>query len=400
MTTDAPTVTDLERRDLLDTLASHRDFLRHTVRGLTDGQARQTPTASQLCLGGIIKHVTLVEEGWARFIVEGPSAMGSTDEAAYEAHAAGFRMLDGETLDGLLARYEGVARATDELVLSLPSLDASHPLPEAPWFEPGGASDGPPGVPPHHRRDRTARRARRHHPGDDRRRQDDGLTVGHGPVGTGRAVPGRREWHAVTVPEAPAPADGRTQFERMVAGDLYRSDDPEIVAAHHRAVGLVDRFNRTPVDDADGRRAILTELLGRLGTGSVIRPPLACDYGSFLHIGAHTFVNFGLVALDAARITIGDHVQIGPNVQLLTPTHPLDPDLRRDGWEAAGPITLGDNVWLGGGVIVLADVTIGEDTVVGAGAVVTRDLPSGVVAVGSPARIIRRLDRDSSGPRR
>jgi len=185
--------------------------------------------------------------------------------------------------------------------------------------------------------------------------------------------------------EAPAPGDDRTQLERMVAGAPYRSDDPDVRGAHRRAVLLVDRFNHTPVDEPEQRWHVLTELLGSIGAGTVVRPPLACDYGSFIHIGAHTFVNFGLVALDVA-----------PNVQLLTPTHPLDPDLRRAGWESAGPITLDDNVWLGGGVIVLADVTIGEDTVVGAGAVVTRDLPPGVVAVGNPARVIRRLDRGTA----
>jgi maltose O-acetyltransferase len=202
----------------------------------------------------------------------------------------------------------------------------------------------------------------------------------------------RPRWHAVQVREAPAPGDDRTQLERMVAGAPYRSDDPDVAAGHRRAVRLVDRLNHTPVDQPEQRWHVLTELLGSIGTGSVVRSPLACDYGSYIRIGEHTFVNFGLVALDPAPITIGDHVQIGPNVQLLTPTHPLDPDLRRAGWEAAGPIALGDNVWLGGGVIVLADVTIGENTVVGAGAVVTRDLPSGVVAVGNPARVIRRLD--------
>lgn len=205
-------------------------------------------------------------------------------------------------------------------------------------------------------------------------------------------APGRTGWHAVDVPDSPPPDDSRSPFERMGAGDLYRADDPAIIEAHHRAVRLVDRYNHSSVDDDGERRRILDDLLGSFGTGSVIRPPLACDYGSFIHVGAHTFINFGLVALDPAPIMIGDHVQIGPNVQLLTPTHPLDPDLRRDGWEAAGPITLGDNVWLGGGVIVLAGVSIGADTVVGAGAVVTRDLPAGVVAVGNPARVIRHLD--------
>ena len=126
-----------EHADLLDTLHARRNFLRQTVGGLTDEQAASHPTASELCLGGIIKHVTSVEEGWCRFIGEGPSAIGPADQAAYEHHAASFRMLEGETLADLLADYDDVARHTDELVSSLPSLDASHPLPEAPWFEPG-----------------------------------------------------------------------------------------------------------------------------------------------------------------------------------------------------------------------------------------------------------------------
>lgn len=126
-----------ERDDLLETLATHRAFLRRTVQGLTDEQAIQTPTASQLCLGGLIKHVALVEEGWADFIENGPRRSGPVDQAAMEAHAAGFRLLAGENLAGVLDRYEEVAQRTDKLVVSLPSLDASHPLPEAPWFEPG-----------------------------------------------------------------------------------------------------------------------------------------------------------------------------------------------------------------------------------------------------------------------
>ena len=137
MTTDTSSMTNIERNDFVNALDHHRDLLLGTVRGLTDAQARLTPSASQLCLGGIIKHVTLVEEGWVRFIEEGPDAEGPADEVAYEAHAAGFRMTDGETLPALIARYEAVARRTDDLVAALPSLDASHPLPEAPWFEPG-----------------------------------------------------------------------------------------------------------------------------------------------------------------------------------------------------------------------------------------------------------------------
>ncbi|RKN11621.1 DinB family protein [Streptomyces radicis] len=127
-----------ERADLLGTLANHRHFLRFTTRDLTDEQAGRRTTASELCLGGLIKHVTSVERGWAAFIVEGPSAMGDFDaktEEDWARRADEFRMLPGETLAEVLAAYAEVARATDELVASLPDLGAAHPLPKAPWFE-------------------------------------------------------------------------------------------------------------------------------------------------------------------------------------------------------------------------------------------------------------------------
>ncbi len=177
----------------------------------------------------------------------------------------------------------------------------------------------------------------------------------------------------------------------MLAGEPYVADDPELAADNLRAMRLLERFNRSPADEPEERQRLLRELLGTLGDGAVIRPPFYCDYGYQTHIGARTFVNFGLVALDVARISIGADVQIGPNVQLLTPTHPVEAGSRRAKWEAARPITIGDNVWLGGGVIVCPGVTIGENTVVGAGAVVVRDLPANVVAVGNPARVVRRV---------
>jgi maltose O-acetyltransferase len=177
--------------------------------------------------------------------------------------------------------------------------------------------------------------------------------------------------------------------ERMLAGEPYIADDPELARDADRAQALTHRLNTADPTDGVTRRALLTELLGAFGEGSEIRPPLRCDYGYQTFVGARTFANFGLVCLDVARVTIGDDVQIGPNVQLLTPTHPVEPGPRRDRWEAALPITIGDNVWLGGGVIVCPGVTIGANTVVGAGAVVTRDLPPDVVAVGSPARVVR-----------
>jgi maltose O-acetyltransferase len=187
-------------------------------------------------------------------------------------------------------------------------------------------------------------------------------------------------------------ADTRSQRERMLAGDLYIADDPELAREAGRAAELTKAFNDSPSPDPADRRRILAELLGSLGEGTEIRPPFYCDYGYNTHVGSGTFVNFGLVALDVAPIHIGDDVQIGPYVQLLTPTHPLEPAPRRAKWEAAEPIAIGDNVWLGGGVIVCPGVSIGENTVVGAGAVVTSDLPADVLALGTPARVVRALE--------
>ncbi len=185
--------------------------------------------------------------------------------------------------------------------------------------------------------------------------------------------------------------DDRSMRERMLAGDFYIADDPELEALMRRAAVLAERYRAAFAEDYDTARGHLVALLGELGEEVFIRPPLYVDYGSNLRIGARSFVNFGLMALDVAAITIGEDCQIGPNVQLLTPTHPVEAGPRRDKLEAAKPITLGDNVWLGGGVIVCPGVTIGDNTVVGAGAVVTSDLPADVVAVGNPAKVIRTL---------
>lgn len=189
-------------------------------------------------------------------------------------------------------------------------------------------------------------------------------------------------------------------LERMLAGDLYLADDPAIAQRHLAALDLVAAYNETAPAAEDERFQLLVRLLGSVGEGTVIRPPFRVDYGTSIHIGSRCFANFGLVALDVVSITIGDDVQIGPNVQLLTATHPIDPDLRRAKWESGEPIAIGDNVWLGGGVIILPGVTIGPDTVVGAGSVVTRDLPPSVVAAGNPARVIRSIQGQDrpSGP--
>lgn len=185
------------------------------------------------------------------------------------------------------------------------------------------------------------------------------------------------------------PDDNRSMRERMLAGDLYRGADDELVAEMEEAMRLTKKYNDSDPGDTDARTSILKQLLGEVGEEVDIRPPLHCDYGSHIRIGARTFINFGLMALDVATITIGQDVLMGPNVQLLTPTHPLDPDTRRDKWEAALPITIGDNVWIGGMAVICPGVTIGDDAVVGAGAVVTKDVAPGMVVVGNPARVVR-----------
>ncbi|SCY35946.1 maltose O-acetyltransferase [Microbacterium sp. LKL04] len=191
--------------------------------------------------------------------------------------------------------------------------------------------------------------------------------------------------------------DARTNRERMLAGELYIADDPESARIARKAVVLSDAYHRAVVAGEEGARGILSDLVGTLGPDVEIKPPLFVDYGENIHVGARTFINYNLTALDVAPIVIGEDCQLGPNVQLLTPTHPIAPQPRRDKLEAAKPITLGDNVWLGGGVIVCPGVTIGDNSVIGAGSVVTRDIPANVVAVGNPARVIREIGDDDRG---
>jgi maltose O-acetyltransferase len=179
--------------------------------------------------------------------------------------------------------------------------------------------------------------------------------------------------------------------ERMLRGELYVADDPELWEDYQRGRLLVERFNALSVTEVDEARRLLQELLGRFGADSQIRAPFQCDYGYLTEVGERTFINYGAAILDCAKVTIGDEVQIATNVQLLTATHPLDAAARRAARESAQPITIEDGVWLGGGVIVCPGVTVGENTVVGAGSVVVKDLPAGVLAVGTPARPIRDL---------
>jgi maltose O-acetyltransferase len=172
---------------------------------------------------------------------------------------------------------------------------------------------------------------------------------------------------------------------------MYRLDDPDLRADLDRCAQLVCEYNDTRATDRELRPAILAKLLGGVGERTVVLPPIHVNYGYQTTIGDHTFINVGVVILDVAPVRIGDDVRIGPNVQLLTATHPLDPALRRTGLQSGEPITIGDGAWLGGGVIVCPGVTIGADSVIGAGSVVTHDVPAGVLAAGNPSRVVRPL---------
>ncbi|MFD4402807.1 sugar O-acetyltransferase [Nocardia sp. NPDC058499] len=183
-----------------------------------------------------------------------------------------------------------------------------------------------------------------------------------------------------------------TQKQRMLAGELYRDSDPELVAERRACQKLLDRFNETKSGDEAQRRDILENLLGAVGEGSWIMPRFQCDYGYLIELGRNSFLNYDAIVLDCAPVRIGDDVSIGPRAQLLTALHPMDDhELRRQRWETAAPITIGDNVWLGGGVLVCPGVTIGANAVVGAGSVVTRDVPPQVFAAGNPCRVVRHL---------
>ena len=179
--------------------------------------------------------------------------------------------------------------------------------------------------------------------------------------------------------------------ERMVAGEPYDPMDAELVAARARARRLCRRLNATDDDEEELRRTILRELFGRGGDTVWMQPPFQCDYGSNIELGERVFFNFDCVVLDVCPVRIGSHTLFGPAVQIYTPMHPMDAALRRRE-EYGRPVTIGEDVWVGGGAIVLPGVTIGDRAVIGAGSVVTRDVPADVFAAGNPCRVVRALE--------
>lgn len=195
-----------------------------------------------------------------------------------------------------------------------------------------------------------------------------------------------------------------TEREKMLKGELYDSSDVELVAMRRKARNLAIAYSSTYDEEEEKRKRLLDELFCGQSANMYVETPLRVDYGCHTRVGENFYANFHLTILDCAPVTIGDNVMLGPNVTLATPCHPLlaiDRNIRRkaDGtaydYEYAKPISIGNNVWIASNVVVCGGVTIGDDVVIGAGSVVTRDIPSGVIAVGNPCKVLRKLtDRD------
>jgi maltose O-acetyltransferase len=182
-----------------------------------------------------------------------------------------------------------------------------------------------------------------------------------------------------------------TEREKMLAGQLYDASDVELTRMRKRARALTRAYNATTEEEPDERQRLLGELFGRIGAGGAIEPPFHCDYGTHIFAGERLYMNFGCVVLDVNQVHLGDNVFFGPGVQVLTATHPIEAAERIRGPELGLRISIGHNVWIGGGAIICPGVTIGDDTTIGAGSVVVRDVPARVLAAGNPCRVIRSL---------
>ncbi|RZK63133.1 MAG: sugar O-acetyltransferase [Hymenobacter sp.] len=182
-----------------------------------------------------------------------------------------------------------------------------------------------------------------------------------------------------------------TEKEKMLAGELYNAQDPQLLAERLRAQALVQALNAAPADQPAERARLLRTLLPHAGPEPGVTPPFYCDYGTNITLGDQVFFNFNCTILDVAAVTIGRRTLFGPGVQVYTATHPLDYQERASGLEYAKPIVVGEDVWVGGGAILCPGVSIGDRTVIGAGSVVTKDLPADVLAAGNPCRVIRVL---------
>lgn len=177
----------------------------------------------------------------------------------------------------------------------------------------------------------------------------------------------------------------------MLAGELYNALDPELTQERIHTRLLLKALNESPEDQPERRTRVLQELIPNSGKGFWMQPPFFCDYGYNIILGDNVFFNFNCVVLDVMTVTIGSRTLFGPNVQIYAATHPINWSERASGLEYAKPVTIGEDVWIGGSVVICPGVTIGDRSVIGAGSVVTRDIPDDVFAAGNPCKVIRKL---------
>jgi maltose O-acetyltransferase len=186
--------------------------------------------------------------------------------------------------------------------------------------------------------------------------------------------------------------DNLSEKEKMIKQMYYNAMDPELIKMRADSEILFQEYNKTSHDETDKRTEIFNKLFGQWGTNLYIRPPFYCDYGFNTFIGKNVYINFNCTILDCAKVTIGDNTLIAPSVEIYTAAHPTDPQRRLEGEEFAKEIVIGNNCWIGGGVIICAGVSIGDNTTIGAGSVVIKDIPSDCIAVGNPCKVIRYLN--------
>ncbi|MEF2966878.1 maltose acetyltransferase domain-containing protein [Paenibacillus sp. M1] len=180
-----------------------------------------------------------------------------------------------------------------------------------------------------------------------------------------------------------------TEKQKMLAGEWYDASDEQLTAERLNARKLTRLYNQTREDERDERKTILKQLFGASGEQIYIEPTFRCDYGSNIYVGNNFYANFDCVILDVCEVRIGDNCFMAPGVHIYTAAHPLNPDERNSGAEFGKPVTIGNNVWIGGRAVIVPGVTIGDNAVIAAGAVVTKDVPAGAVVGGNPAKIIK-----------
>ena len=188
----------------------------------------------------------------------------------------------------------------------------------------------------------------------------------------------------------------KTEREKMLAGELYLATDEELTQMHFQARRLLHDFNFSAPDRIKQRQNIISSLFGNIGDNFTVKPPFYCDFGCHIFAGDNLYINYDCTILDGNTVHLGNNVLLAPKVQIYTASHPIDPETRLSSLELTVPVTIGDNVWLGGGVIVCPGVKIGNNVTIGAGSVVTKDIPDNVVAVGNPCRVIKQLSTMSN----